>query len=357
MEIGIAGAGAIAMGYAALLLKAGHSVQVWSPSGGRTASLLSGIPLIVSGALEGVFRPNVCTIPSALTDCDVIVLALPAYGHRRVLDIIAPHIKPSNIVIISGHLSFAALYLAKVLSNRGLQIPIVAWNTTMLTAKARTPNEIKVGAVRSKVDMATLPARLGEQAHKVCVSLFGDRFVMRDDLLTIALSNLNPQNHLGTALCNLTRIERGEVWGQRANVTPAVGRLLEAMDEERLLVAASFGKAVRTILDHYALSFNVGRTSVVEISQELARRGSDPLGPTTLETRYVLEDVPYGLVPTLYLARLAGVAIPLHQSGVDILSACYGRNFSAENDLLGELDLLNVAVLMDLVSNGYPVAR
>jgi opine dehydrogenase len=38
--------------------------------------------------------------------------------------------------------------------------------------------------------------------------------VPRDDLLAIAVSNLNPQNHMGIALCNLTRMERGESWNQ-----------------------------------------------------------------------------------------------------------------------------------------------
>ena len=53
----------------------------------------------------------------------------------------------------------------------------------------------------------------------------------RDGLLAIALSNLNPQNHMGIALGNMTRMERGEVWSQGQNVTPKVGRLLEALDQ------------------------------------------------------------------------------------------------------------------------------
>lgn len=355
MGVGIVGAGAIAMGYAAILSDLGHTPHVWSPSGARTASLREGARLKVSGAIEGEFSPEVSTDAAALAICDVIVLALPAYGHRFVLDSLLPHIEYRHAVIISGHLSFAALYLSRRLAERGLQIPIVAWNTTVLTSKASSHTEIRVGTIRAKVDMATLPVSRAEEARILCVSLFGDRFVLKDDLLTIALSNLNPQLHMGIALCNLTRMEQGEVWRQRTNITPAVGRLLEALDKERLSLAKAFGKNVRTIFDQYALSFGVSGASVSEICQHLARNGNDPMGPTTIQTRYVLEDVPYGLTPTLYLANLAGISMPLHRSGVDILSACFGRDFAVENHILTDLGPIEVKSLLELASDGFPI--
>ena len=80
----------------------------------------------------------------------------------------------------------------------------------------------------------------------LCSELFGDRFVPREDLIAVSLSNVNPQNHLGMALCNFTRIEKAEAWANWSGLTPAVGRLIEALDAERLAVAAAFGASVRT---------------------------------------------------------------------------------------------------------------
>jgi opine dehydrogenase len=201
-----------------------------------------------------------------------------------------------------------------------------------------------------------LPARRTDEARAVCEELFGDRFLIKDDMLTIALSNLNPQNHMGIALCNLTRIERGEAWGQNTNVTPAVARLLEGLDRERLEIAAVFGKTVRTIFDHSTLTHRISGGSVAEVYANLAQQGKDPVGPKDINTRYVLEDVPFGLVTTIYLARMAGVAAPLHTSGVTILSACYGRDFTADNDLLSELGLVERDLLVRVATDGYPVA-
>lgn len=138
MRVGIAGAGAIAMGYAALLSGNGHVAWLWSPSGNGTKELREGKALQVSGAIEGEFDPQVAEGAADLAKCDVIVLALPAYGYRCVRDELVDYLEARHTVIISAHLSFAALYLAKMLSDRELQIPIAVWNTTLLTAKAQS---------------------------------------------------------------------------------------------------------------------------------------------------------------------------------------------------------------------------
>jgi len=355
MQVAIAGAGAIALGYAAYLFKTGHIPTIWSPSGARTSEFVIGTPLKVTGAIEGEFNPRICSSAQELAQADVIVVALPAYGYRFVLDNLIPFIQARHTIIISGHLSFAALYLSKRLAERGLDIPIAAWSTTVLTCKSQSATEIRIGAIRAKVDMAALPTRHAARVHETCISLFGDRFLLKDDMLTLTLSNINPQDHMGIALTNLTRIEKGETWGQNSNVTPMVGKLLEALDHERISIATAFGKTVRTTFDHFRLSFDVVGDSLSDISAQLVQRGSDPLGPTAIATRYVLEDVPFGLVPTLRLAELAGVNVPLHESGMAILGACYGRDFVSDNDILPEIGPLHIDTLKKLVVDGYPV--
>ena len=80
-------------------------------------------------------------------------------------------------------------------------------------------------------------------------------------------------------------------------------------------------------------------------------------GPTTLDTRYVTEDVPYGLVPTALLGRLVGRPAVLHESGVAILSALYGRDFAAENDLLPAIGFSDLSAdrLRALARDGWPI--
>ena len=356
MRIAILGAGAIAYGAAAYLIKRGHEPILWSPSGERTRELAGGEPLVATGALEGEFRPRVASsCADAVSGADAIFVALPANGHRVVFDAAAPHIKPGQVVVISGHLSFGALYLARKLADRGLQIPIIAWGTTVTTGRQLGPTQVRIANIRKRVDVATLPTEASKHGLAVCQELFGDRFVPRSDILAIAISNLNPQNHMGIAILNLTRMERGEAWGQSENLTDAVGRLLEALDAERLAIADAIGAEVRTIREHYHLSFDVPMGSVGEMSRAMHRRGDRTLGPTDLNTRYILEDVPFGLVPTERLGRLVGSPAVLHESGINLLSAIYGRDFRAENDLLPPLGLdgLSLTALRTLCRQGW----
>jgi len=359
MKVGIVGAGAIAFGTAAFLERAGHSATLWSPSGARTKALAAGEPLVAAGAVEGTFKPGVAASAADLVaGAETILIALPAYGHKAVLDAIAPHITRAHKVIVSSHASFGALYLSRLLANRGIAVPIVAWGTTLVSGRQTGPARVQVNTVRQSVDLATLPALRSAEGLSLCQSLFGDRFVDRKSLLAIALSNLNPSTHMGIALGNMTRMERGESWSQAENVTPNVGRLLEELDRERLAIAAALGLEVRTIAQHLHLSFGVPLGSASEMHQTMQAIGKTSAGPTTADSRYVTEDVPFGLVPTARLGRLIGRPAPLHEAGVGLFSAMYGRDFAAENDLLAALDIqsLSLARLQTLCRDGYPVA-
>src|SRR4051812_48232097 len=136
MRVAVLGAGAIGFGGTAYLISRGHEPIIWSPSGGRTVELAAGKPLVATGALQGDFRPQVAaSCADAVASADAIFIALPANGHRLVFDAAAPHIKAGQTVIISGHLSFGALYLARKLADRGVKAPIVAWGTTVTTGR------------------------------------------------------------------------------------------------------------------------------------------------------------------------------------------------------------------------------
>jgi len=356
MRVGILGAGAVAYGAAARLAQLGHEATIWSPSGGRTIELALGRPLVATGAITGSFYPRVASsCAEAVEDADTVLLAMPGYGHRSALEAAAPYVRDNQPFIISSHMSFGALYLSKLLSARGIRAPIIAWGSTFSTGRQITSTQVTVGAIRKSVDLATLPESAIDEGLALCSKLFGDNFTKSDGLLAITLSNLNPQIHLGIALLNLTRIERAEEWAQNENVTPTVGRLIEALDNERLAIAAAFDLRVRTVQEHISLSYRIPSAGVSDMCQEMHRRGLGASGPKTVDSRYVLEDVPFGLLPTVLLGKLSGRNATLHECGISIFSAAYGRHFARENDILAQLELENMTVsqLQCIMRVGY----
>jgi opine dehydrogenase len=340
LRIGIAGAGSIAFGTAALLAENGHDPMLWSPSGRGTEALAEGAALIAEGAIEAALTPRIATTARQLAEeNNCLLFALPAYGHKTVMDALAPHIQGGQHVIISSHASLGAVYLGHLLAARGVSAPITAWGTTAVTGRRQSPTRVRVNTVRKLIDLCTVPEAYSDEALALCQRLFGDRFQPRDGLLAISLSNLNPQNHMGIALGNMTRMERGEDWSQGQNVTPNVGRLLEALDAERLAIADALGLKVRTIFEHFHLSFHVPVASISEMNQAMHADGNGGTGPATADSRYVTEDVPYGLALTAALGRMVERPALLHEAGIRIFSAMYGRDFQAENTLLDAIDL------------------
>lgn len=339
MRIGIAGAGSIALGTAAALHQNGHVAMLWSPSGAGTKALTTA-PLCASGAIEAEFMVAIASSAKQLVDeNDAVIIALPAYGHQTVMDALTPHIRADQHIIISSHASLGAVYLTQALAARGVHAPITAWGTTIVTGRRQGDAAVQVNTLRARVDLCTVPDTESAGALTLCQRLFGDRFQPRDGLLAITLSNLNPQNHLGIALGNITRMERGEVWSQGQNVTPKVGRLLEQLDLERLAIAKALDLNVKTIFEHFHLSFHVPVASISEMNQQMHAQGNGGTGPATADSRYVTEDAPYGLQLTAVLGRLVGQPATLHEAGIAIFSAMYERDFTKENMLLNMLEL------------------
>lgn len=356
MRVAILGAGSIGFGMAAFLGAGGHDPVIWSPSGARTRALAAGTALTAKGAVEWTGPVAVAdSAAEAVTGADVVVIAMPVNGHRATFDAIAPHLVAGQPVIISSHSSFGALYLSRLLAARAVALPIIVWGTTLVAGRQKGDALVNVNTVRQKLDVATLPAAALDQGLALCVALFGDRFVPREGMLAIALSNLNPQNHLGIALLNLTRMEKAEVWGQGENVTPAVGRVIEALDGERLAIAEAFGLPVRTVFQHFSLSFHVPEGSVSDMNQQMHREGRGGTGPASYDSRYIFEDVPFGLASTTLIGRIAGRPAPLHEAGIRLMSAAAGRDLEGDNDLLPALGLEGMAQpdFVTLTREGY----
>jgi opine dehydrogenase len=256
------------------------------------------------------------------------------------MDAATPHVHPAQTLIVSSQYSLSAMYLREVLDRRGIEVPIVAWGTTVVMGRRVGRNEVAVLTVRAAVDVATLPDARSPTGLEKCRALFGDRFHPRANLIAIQLSNVNPQAHLANALCNLTRMEKGEAWDNYGGLTDSVSRLVESLDVERLAIAQAFGVKVRSMREHMSLSFDLASMPLADAAREVVSRGGSP-GPSTLEARWILEDLPFGIVPQIALADIAGVEVPLHRAGLTLFSALLGRDLAAENDLLPHLPIAN----------------
>lgn len=357
MNVTILGAGGVGLGMAALMSRKRVDVCLWAPSRDGVSRLIDGKPIVSTGVLEGEFRASATLdIAEAIDDAEVIIIAVPGNGHKAVIDLLAPHVRSNQLIAISSHMSLSALYLSQQLRARGVDCPISAWATTAITGRRIGPGEVYVTTVRQHVVASTVRSEDYDQSERILNGLFGDIFTQAPDLMAATLTNVNPETHMAVALCNLTRMEYGEQWGSYVGISGAVGRLIESLDSERINLATHFGYSVQTVQDHLHESFGLPRGSVADMAAEQhIRRNGIPAGPVVLEHRYVTEDVPFGIVPLVKFGKIAGAEMRLHEAGLGLMSALYGRSFTAENDVLPCLDIDNLSSeeLLALCRHGH----
>ena len=356
MNVAILGTGNIALGNAALLADAGHQVTLWSPSGSGTATLGERFTLSFSGAATGQATVHVARdVAAAIAGAAVVVIAVPAYGHAAVMNACAPHLEAGQTVFVMPMLSLSALYLAKLLQARRVETPIVSFGTTVMTARRSGPAEVRLLSIRTRIDLAALPARSTGDALRIATMLYGERFNAQSDTLAIAMVNVNPVSHVPLALANLTRIERGEAWTQYDNMSGAVARMIVAVDHERLAVAAAFGLNVRSIEEHFHYSFGVPMADLGTQTLAVHTGVGSPAGPVSLESRYFTEDVPYGLAFYAAMGSTVGIGTPCNDACVALASAACGRRFAAENEIVSALglDRLGASDLLALARDGF----
>lgn len=344
-SVAIVGAGPIGRASAAYLAHHGHAAAIWSPSGKGTAALAaraaaSGRGVIeYVGALAGRAEVAILERPEQIEAYEIVLIALPGHAYAAVLPRVLPAIRADQRVIASGALSLLPLWIHERAGAERSRPMVVSWGTTLGTARRSAQADVEINTLRARFEVAAIPAAQGEAALALCRELFGDRFRLMTNILGTALSNVNPVAHAAEALPNLTRMERGEHWFLFDCLTPAAARIAEAIDGERLAIARAYGLEVRSLEEHYHLSYHVPRGSVAQIAAAIHARDHAPPGPKTLEHRYVLEDVPYGLVFYERLARAAGVEVPVMAAAITFAAAAYGRDFRHENALLADLAL------------------
>jgi len=339
MKTGIVGCGSIGLASAAWMANRGHQVAVWAPRG-EGAEALSQEPLQCSGVLETRVRVGVAGSAAELVaNAEVLLIAVPVNGHRAVMDAILPHLRSGQTVIVSSMSSLSSLYLYEAATARGVGITVASFGTTVLTARRQSATEVRVMTRRTSLGVSCLPRSHQQHALQTCHALFGDGFTADENSLATALTNINPVAHGPLALFNWTRIERAENWPQYHFMTPRVSAVIEQLDAERLAVAGAFGLRVRTIERHFAQSFDTTSERLAEIAAELHRTRGGPPGPTDVQTRFLSEDVPYGLVFTLALSHVAQVPAPATEATAAMAGLVVGEDFAAANDLIFALRL------------------
>jgi opine dehydrogenase len=178
--------------------------------------------------------------------------------------------------------------------------------------------------------LAALPNRDTDDILRLIADVYPSMEPAKSVLQT-SLQNANPIIHPAVTLANAARIEStgGDFLFYEEGVSDSTGRLIEALDNERIAIGAKLGIEVLPdpkmgMRQGYMLEDNYG--NAYRKAPGFLGIGAQP----QLDHRYLNEDVGYGLVFMSRLARQIGVETPTMDAMIQVTSVLMHRDYAEE---------------------------
>ena len=178
--------------------------------------------------------------------------------------------------------------------------------------------------------LAALPGRHTDEILQMIGDVYPSMEAAKNVIQT-SLQNANPIIHPAVTLANAARIEGtgGDFLFYEEGVSDSTGRLIEALDKERIAIGAKLGISILPdpqmgMRQGYMLENNYGSGY---------RKAPGFLGITAqpqLDHRYINEDVGYGLVFMSRLGKQVGIETPTIDSLIQLASVLMNRDYAGE---------------------------
>ena len=352
-KFAVIGAGHGGMAMAGHLSLMGFEVNLFNRSKERLWGVKSTGGIEVEGEVEGFGKINLASddIKEVIEGVDIIMVVLPASGHRYIAEIIHPHLVNDQIVVLNPGRTFGAIEFQQVLRKNNCQADVIIAEaqTFIYASRAIGPCQAKIFKIKNSIPVASIRAyKIPEVLKKLRVAF--PQFVAGDNVFKTSFDNIGAVFHPVVSMMNAGWIEDvAEFQFYCQGITESVAKVLDKVDEERVQVAEALGIRANTAKDWLYLAYGIsGKTLYHSIHANPGYVGI--MAPRNLDIRYITEDVPMSLVPIASIGEKFGVPVPTIKSLIHIASVIHdcdywkiGRN--VENLDLAEMSLKELRLL------------
>lgn len=334
-SIAVIGAGAGGAAAVAELTLAGHDVSLWNRSADTLAPFQALGGVGYEGLLgEGIARPRVISadLAQVIAGADAILVCLPTFSHPAVARALAGIGSTTLPVVLNpGHTGGALEFRHAFREVRSDVPPIAEFSTLTYVARKNRPDRVTITGVAKQIRIASLPG--GDAAAEIGAELYSGATRM-PDVLACDLANVNMVLHPPGAVLAAAWVEatHGDFTFYVDAMTPGVARVMQALDDERRMVARAFGHELPSLVAEMQALGTV-EASVRDMSDLVGAISSGEANrrikaPNSLQHRYYLEDFGHGLLPFLALAAAAQVAVPVAAALLALGTSLTGTNYS-----------------------------
>lgn len=336
MKVAILGSGNGACAMAFEWARAGHDVYMFDfPQFDRQIKAINAAGGIYSeGEMEGFQSVKYAghDIALCLKDAPLIFAVGPAYSTEPFGKACAPYLQEGQVYVVCPGSCMGAVIFKNALGLAIDDYSVTVADTSTLPYAVRIIEDGKI-AVYNRLGggclLATLPSSRNEEVYALMKAVH-PCIEKGKNVFQTCLQNANPMLHPCITTLNAARIEGPEdFFFYEEGVTPGVGRLLKAIDQERLAIGAALGLEIE---DDPHISIRQGYMTEENYDHAYATAPGF-LGikaQTQLDYRYYNEDAGFGLVLWVDLADRLGLEVPTIRAMLQIVSAIMGRDYKEE---------------------------
>ena len=281
---------------------------------------------------------------SDIEGAEIIIIYIQTNFHEQLIERIAPYLQDDQILLINpGYLSTA--HILKHCADKNLIIAEA--ESSFIDGRIMEPGYFRVGFRNVRNPIGIYPVARREEAIKKLDQL-RERFVYLDSVVEAALHNPNLVVHTVGSVMSIPRIEKshGDFCMYHEAYTrdnPSTWKILEALDAEKMNVLEKLGFSRISYVEacKYRNSLD-DSIDAKEVFLNYAEMDTRAKGPTKVDSRYISEDVPQGLVMLEALGKSLGVSTPIVSGLIEIAGAALGRDLRAEGRTPEGLGLDNI---------------
>jgi opine dehydrogenase len=361
--IAVLGAGHGGCAAAADLGARGFSVRLHARREESLAPLRKAGGIQAKGVQEGLFPIDLmtCDVAEAVAGADLIMLTVPSVAHRTYAEALAPILVSGIPILVNPGHTGGGLHFVHELRQAGYQGDIRTGETVTLTYICRKtdPGTVDIFSYTKKLKFSVFPGKYADEMFAAIKPIFPE-IVQSSSVLETGLTNINAVFHVPGMVMNAGWIEDtgGDFLFYREGITPAIGRMIKSVDDERLAVASALGVPSASFLENFHQAGLTTKEAMESGDISRACAESEPnkaiRSPPSLDHRYMHEDVGYGLVPFAAFGDLAGVETPTIDALIHVASAMMGLDFARDGLTLEKMGLagLKAADLARFVEQG-----
>jgi opine dehydrogenase len=183
--------------------------------------------------------------------------------------------------------------------------------------------------VKRVLPIAARPTDLSQALRDEIGAIFLMPLDWRSNVLEIGMACITGVIHPTPALMNTGWIEttKGDFYFYREGMSPSVIKVIDAVDKERMAIARAFGFEPQSTLAIMNGYYGRGFADFREFARETVEHNMTKMTPTHMRERFIVQDIPYVLVPWHELGVKVGIHSTAIKSLIDLASIVNSTNY------------------------------